>query len=144
MTQPQYRTLVLASLIVGILGATLDFAIPGLVPAPFHRAQAEYAETVTLTSLNVSLLVILPGFCLALAGTYGLFRFRQWAPRISLIGSALVLLGIPFFGPTVMSGSATALVDLSSYLWGASVLVPYVPQYSVWFQGQPTGNSGEA
>lgn len=136
MTKHQYRILVAASLVFGLLGGALDLVVPALVPDPFHVAQAEYDETVSAISLSIGLLLGIPGFCMALAATYGLFRFRRWAPSIGVVGTLLSLFAVAFLGPTAQSGPATALTDLSSCLWGASILLPYIPQYRAWFTAE--------
>ena len=141
MTQSQYRALVVATLVLGISAAALDFIVPTLLPEPFHTAQTAIDETVKWSSLSIGLLFGIPGAGLWLAGTCGLFFFRRWAPRIALAGTLLSLVGGALFGATAQSGVSLALGAASSYLWGAALLLPFLPQYASWFQTQQLSTS---
>jgi hypothetical protein len=143
MTQSQFRILVSVSLLIGAISSALDLLVPSLLPDHFHRPQADYDEVADGLSPGLGLLFAIPAICLALAGTYGLYFFRKWAPRVALAATALTLLAVALFGPTVQSGLGASLGYLSSYLWGASVLLPYLPQYSAWFQGAVATKSSD-
>ncbi len=57
---------------------------------------------------------------------YGLFRFRSWAPRLSVIATALSLFCWPFSGAYAQSGLAFSISFLASYLWGAVIVLAFV------------------
>lgn len=116
-----------------MLGGFLDWAIPSLLPDALRIAQEEYDTSVPTPSLLIGLGFGLPGAALALVSTYGLYRFRRWAPRLAVIGTALTLVAWPALGFNGQSGLAVALSYLASYLWGGAVMLSYVAPYRSWF-----------
>lgn len=134
MNQSNYRALVLGSVGLGLLAGALDTIVPSLLPEVLRSAQDSVLESASTTSFVMCLAIFVPGICLAIAGTYGLYFFRHWAPRLAISGTALILAGASFMGAAAHSGVSTALGDVSSYLWGASLLVPLLPQYKSWFE----------
>ena len=133
MTQSQYRTILLLSLVLGLLGGVLDLAIPSLVPDALRTVQEEYDAAMSMPRLVVAVVLGLPGVVLALAATYGLYRFRRWGPRTAVVGTVLSLLAWLAFGFSSQSGLAAALSYLASYLWGASIVLCYTVPYRSWF-----------
>ena len=121
------------SLLLGALGGFLDLVVPSLLPDALRIAQEEYDASVPTPSLLIGLVFGLPGAGLALVSTYGLYRFRRWAPRLAVIGTALTVLAWPALGFSGQSGLAVALSYLASYLWGGVVMLSYVAPYRSWF-----------
>ena len=140
MTTTLYRLLLTAATILGIFGASLDFAFPSLLPEAFHHAQQAYhaqqAQDDAAFPLPLVLLVTIGGIgiVLLIVSTYGLYRFRAWAPRLSIIATMVLLLATPFSGALVQSGIAVTICYLSSYLWGAALVLSFVPPLSAQFK----------
>src|SRR4051812_28264321 len=119
MTITRYRTLLIASLIVGVLGALVDVIFPALVSEEFRKLQETQDESAPISQvLMFSSLGLVGGVCV-LVSLFGLYRFRRWAPKLALIGTALTLVAWPFSGAFTQSGTAIALSFIASYLWGA-------------------------
>jgi hypothetical protein len=134
MTIAQYRLLLIVFLITGICGGLLDLVFPGLLPEPFHDAQRAHDDSLSSSRLTVFMVSALATVGLGIASTYGLFVLRPWAPRLALITTVLAVLIWPLSGPMAESGLAAALNYLSSYLWGAAVVLANVPPLKGLFQ----------
>jgi uncharacterized membrane protein (DUF2068 family) len=134
MNKSQYRTILLFSLSLGLAGAFLDFAIPSLVPIVVLKAMMEHDAAMSTTRLYIGLLLIFAGVGLSLIAMYGLYRFRRWAPRLAVVGTVISLLALPVFNFTSQSGFASALISISSILWGAVVVLCFVEPYRTWFK----------
>jgi hypothetical protein len=133
MTKFQYRIILLLSLFLGTLGGFLDLAVPSLIPDALRVAQEEYDAGLPTPRLVIGLVFGLPGAGLALISTYGLYRFRRWAPRLAVVGTALTLIGWLGLGFSGQSGFAAAFSYLASYLWGGCVMLCYAAPYRSWF-----------
>ena len=133
MTKTQFRILVALSFCVGLLGGLIDLVIPQLVSNAFRQAQEALDENLSIYRLVLSAVISIPGFLLILISTYGLYRFRYWAPRIGLVGTAITLLAWPTLGSWVQSGIAVSLSFAASYAWGGALLISFVPPYKSWF-----------
>ena len=133
MTKSQFRTLLLLSLGVGFAGGLLDLVVPSLITETFREAQEAHDSELSLARLLVAAAISLPGLSLVLIATYGLYKFRHWAPRLGLIGTAVTLLAWPTFGAGVQSGLAASISYAASYLWGASLVLAHVSPYKAWF-----------
>lgn len=134
MTSSQFRILLIASTILGILGGAVDLLIPGILPE--HFAKAQELEDNTLSNFVVFgglvvALVLLVGTVLAVVGLY---RFRTWAPRFALALTALGFLITPAFGATAQSGLAVALMELACTLWGAVLTLAYFSPIASQFE----------
>ena len=133
MTISLYRALLVASLVVGVVSAALDPLFPGLLPEQFHAAQASQDEALSTPRLLALSALGVVALVLYVASLYGLYRFRPWAPRIALIGTAFTLVIFPLSGAFAQSGFAVAASYLASYMWGAAVVLAYVPPLSAQF-----------
>jgi uncharacterized membrane protein (DUF2068 family) len=134
MTKSQYRTIVLLSFTLGLIGAFLDFVIPSLIPEAIRKAQAEHDAAMSMTRQFIGVLFIFGGVGLSWIAIYGLYRFRRWAPRLAVVGTVISLFALPVFNFTSQSGFASAFISLSTSLWGAAVVLCYVNPYREWFQ----------
>ena len=133
MTKTQYRTLLLLSFAVGIVGGLLDILLPSLVADALRQAQAAHDAELSLARLLLASTFALPGVGMMFISTYGLYQFKPWAPRVGLIGTALALLSSPAFGTGVQSGISASISFAASYLWGAALVLPLVAPYNSWF-----------
>lgn len=126
MTPRIYRTLLLASLAFGIIGAVFDSVVPSALPEAFSQAQEAYdtsQESSSFLLLGVAGLVLL---ITGVASFVGLYRFRSWAPVLAIVTTVLAIPITILIGPTAMSGWAMTFEELSSMLWGAVVVLPYL------------------
>lgn len=136
MTINRYRALIIAFVVLGLLGGALDLIFPSLVPPDFRQVQEAQDNSLSTMSLLLFGGLGLAGGVCALVSSYGLFRFRPWAPRLAIWGTALALVCWPFAGAYAQSGLAIATSFLASYLWGAIVVLAYVGPLSAQFNRQ--------
>lgn len=147
MNQPTiFRALIVASVVIGGLGACVDFLVPGLLPPVLEDAYDAYAAA---EELSIPLVLALVGFTVALviggvAGTIGLFLFKSWSRQLSLWLSVLATLTYPFLGPVVYSGWATMLTETSMMLWGAVLAMAYFSEVKVRFDRKLANNAMQA
>ena len=127
MSASQFRTLLVASIAVGIVAGGLDLVFPALVPNGFHDAQKVQDDAISSMGLLMIAVLIILAFVLLIASTYGLYKFRRWAPRLALVSTAVALLIGPFMGAFAQSGYSISLSYMASYLWGAVLVLIYVP-----------------
>lgn len=133
MTPRTYRTLLTASLVLGIVGALFDVLFPSALPAAFSHAQeaqdSSFSTAAMLVGAVGGLLLLVTG----IASTIGLYVFRPWAPRLALVTTALAFLVMPPLGATALSGWAMGLTQLGSTLWGAVLAIAYFTPLSERF-----------
>lgn len=134
MTDRNFRVIVVASLVTGLFGGTVDIIFPGLVTESLREAQAELDGNVSMSRSLLHAMLALPTAATAIASYYGLFMYRAWAPRLALVCTALVLLVVLVIGSSSASSWAAAASTLSSYLWGAALVLAHTPAYGVRFQ----------
>jgi hypothetical protein len=141
MTRTQFRVLLTLSIVAAFLSAGVDFAFPQWTEA-FDKVLEQQAideiteaanEDFMLTKL-IALSVVGVIFVVAcVTVTVGLFRFSPWAPRLNLVLTLLALVGTAFMGPLVQSGLASTFYEVSSLLWGAIMVAPYLSPVSGYF-----------
>jgi hypothetical protein len=141
-----FRFLVVASLAIAVLGACVDFLIPGLLPQVLDDAYQAYAaaeEPSMLFALTLGgvALVLLIG---VVAGTIGLLLFKSWSRQLSLWLSVFAIFCSPFSGPVVYSGWANMLTEISMMLWGAVLAMAYFSEVKVRFSGDFANNDMQA
>jgi hypothetical protein len=134
ITVLHFRLLLIASLILGLIGGGIDFVYPGLLPQVFQQAQKTHDATISITHMQLLLIMTIAVILTTAASYYGLYRFRPWAPRLSLISSVLGLFLALFFGAYAQSGLASATSYLSCYMWGAVLALAYSTPFSTQFQ----------
>jgi hypothetical protein len=133
MTQAHFRYLLIASLVIGLASGLVDWVFSGLIPEGLHAAQEAQDQLVSDTELFWSAALAFAALLLHFVSAFGLYQFRPWAPRVGLICTALTLLLFPLVGATVQSGLAMSLGYVSSYLWGAVIVMAYAAPYKAWF-----------
>jgi Na+-driven multidrug efflux pump len=132
MTVQYFRLLLIVSVIIGVIGGGIDLVFPELLTEVFHEAQAEYAQYETFSTWF--LLFITAAVVTAIVSFYGLYRLRPWAPRFSLVSTLLGLLFVVCSGPSAQSGIAVAACYLSSYMWGALIVLAFSAPFNAHFQ----------
>lgn len=125
MSPRQFRVILIASLVTGLIGGFIDLLWPALVPEPLAQAWAAFNdESPDLFMILVfifCLLFLVP----ACAACVGLYLFRPWARPLAVITTALGLLLYPILGPNLSSGWSQLFSELSSTLWGVSLALAY-------------------
>lgn len=132
-----YRALLIAAVATGIVSGMVDLALPNLLPEGLRKAQEAQDALVASGSILTMVLIFvlsLSFLSIFVLATYGLYRFRSWAPRLALVATALGFLFAVFLGGYAQSGLALALGYLSSNLWGAVLLLSFVPPFSLNFR----------
>jgi formate-dependent nitrite reductase membrane component NrfD len=134
MTVGYFRLLVVVSLIIGIIGGTVDLVFPALMPEPIQQAQELQNSALSMARVFfvgglafVLLILLIPCF-------YGLYMLRPWAPRLSLIVSVLSLVVVVASGTYAQSGLALAMSYLGSNIWGAVLVIALCPPFNAHFK----------
>jgi len=127
MTIPQFRSLLIASLVLGLAAGFFDTVFPSAVPEALLQADTADNANLSMSTpmLAFFMLVVLIGVVGYIAAFIGLFRFRPWAPRFAIFSTVLLILIMPVMEASVSSGWASALTELSSTLWGVVLAVVY-------------------
>ena len=133
MNERYYRLLVIASVAVGLVGALFDTLFPSLLPQSFRDAQQIHDAGFSTLHLIVAMLLGIVSAVLYVASIYGLYRFRSWAPRLSIITTVILIVVCPFTGVWVQSGVTVSFSYLASYLWGAVLVLPFTPPLKARF-----------
>lgn len=134
ITVNQYRALVVAMIVCALLGGTFDMLVPNYLVEEFYASQDMQYEVMAESRAYVIATLAILGMLIFIVAIYGLLRLRPWAPRLSIIASLALLIMIPFMGGVAQSGISYAFETLSSYLWGAVVILPYVPPMRAHFE----------
>ena len=123
-----FRALVLVSVLIGLASAAVDWLWPALLPLEWQRLWDEapppwMPENETLW---IVIGVVLGAYVLALpVATVGMCLFKPWGRSLSLWGTVLAAPVMVWLGPTMASGLASAMLELSSMLWGAALALAY-------------------
>lgn len=138
-----FRFLVVASIVMAPLGASLDFFVPSLLPTVLGDAYEAYAIA---DAPAMSYVLALAGLALVLfigsvVGTIGLLLFKPWGRPLSLWSSVLGMLSYPFLGAVVYSGWANMLTETSMLFWGAALAMAYFAEIKVRFEPSFANNA---
>ncbi|HEV7855455.1 MAG TPA: hypothetical protein VGO72_00720 [Herminiimonas sp.] len=135
MTPSRFRFLLIASLVTGLIGPFLDIVFPSLVPEALSQAQTNYDADYSVPMLifiAVGTLVMLIG---GIVSAVGLYLFKPWAPRFSIILTVAAIAYMPVFGGVTNSGLSFTVIELSNILWGVLLTVAYVTPIRERFAG---------
>jgi hypothetical protein len=127
-----FRVLIVASVVTGLIGGVLDLVFPGLIPEPLSKAFDELPPP-PLSALVGAGFLLLVTFGGIVAATVGLYLFQPWARPLALWMTLLGLLFHPLLGPSLQSGFAQLLLDVSSLLWGGVIAMSFVSSVSTRF-----------
>lgn len=130
-----FRTLLIASVVTGLLGAFLDVIFPGLVPASIQKAFDELPPPPGPALFGAGALVLVT-FGGAVASVVGLYAFQPWARPLAVWMTILGFLFHPLLGVSMQSGWAQLLLDVSSILWGAVLAMSFVSSLSSRFSSR--------
>jgi len=137
-----FRSFILASIAMAVVGPSLDFFVPGLLPQQLGDAYDAYlAEEPALwlvVAVGAFSLVLLVG---AVVGTVGLFLLKRWSRGFSLWLTAISTMSYPFLGPALYSGWAFMLTEVAMMLWGAVLAMAYFSELRVRFDGSNTNGA---
>ena len=134
MTTRHYRFLIIGYVALGLTGAFVDYIFPALLPQEFHEVQSAYDDSISSYRSLLILVLAIITVAFGIASTYGLYMLRTWAPKYAVVTTMLALVTLPFGGVYTESGLATALNYAASYMWGAVVILPYIPPLNALFQ----------
>jgi hypothetical protein len=129
-----FRVLILAGLALGLVGSTIDFLVPSLVPSTLDDAWDSYVadeswgSTVVIGSL--ASLVFVAG----VVATIGLLLLKRWARPLALAVTVLSLLTYPLLGPTVSSGWAQMISESGMIMWGAALSMTFFAELKSHFE----------
>ena len=134
MNSTQFRILPGLSIVLGVIGGAVDFLFPSLLAESFREAQKAHDESLAQGRTIFVLVAALATLVLLPPTAYGLYAFRSWAPRLAVLATAVALALVIAAGAFAQSGWAIALSYLSSYLWGAVLLLAFISPISAKFQ----------
>lgn len=132
---PIFRSVILGSICLAILGEFLDFFVPGTLPPALEDAYAAYSVQDVEQSLALVLGVL--ALLMAMAGialTLGLLLLKPWSRSLALGVTILSCALYPLFGLTLYSGWAFLLVQASTLLWGMALAMAYFSDLKVHFE----------
>lgn len=127
-----FRSLLIASVVLGCIGGFLDLIFPSLIPPSMATAFEELPPPSSLALFGAGALVLIT-FGGAIASVIGLYLFQPWSRQLAVWMTALGLLFHPLFGVSMQSGWAQLLLDISSVLWGAVLAMSFVSSLSERF-----------
>ena len=105
-----FRTLLVLSIVLSIIGAFIDLIFPGLVPNYLSDAYEAYAASeASMTVIFIVGIVSLAMFVVAIVATVGLLILQRWARPLALWSTVVSFLLYPFLGTTLQSGLAMML-----------------------------------
>ena len=138
MTKTRFRAAVALSIALGFLGGIASLFFESTLPPPL-REYLEREQNAEVTAMDFVLLLIwIPLLVAVIASYVGMLRFARWSRPLALATSALGVVALPLFGPTVEPGTTTALFHLASMVFGALVAVAYCsPTAAAWFGDAP-------
>jgi len=133
-----FRSLIVISLVLSLVGAVIELVFPGLLPESLAQAYDAYTESQTsftgvmvVAGLAVILMVI------AVISTVGLLVLQPWARPLALWSTALSFVITPFLGAVLNSGLSLMLIDVSLVLWGAAMAMTFYSDLKVRFDPRP-------
>ena len=137
MSVRMFRLILIAFIVSSLAGAFIDTLIPGLVPDAFLKAQ-EAQDELLFTSgylifIGLAVITVLVTFVVAIIGLY---RFRPWAPKLSLVITVISYPIVGMSGASAMSGVALAVMDLSATCWGVVLAAAYFSTIRDKFSGE--------
>ena len=138
MSVALFRGMVLASWALALLGAFADQAWPDLLSEELAMALANLPPPAGLDSESLLGDLLAGGLALlllagGLAASVAVCFFKRWGRAVMLWSTPVALAVVVWMGPTVMSGVAAALYELSSMLWGAVLAAAYWSPLSARF-----------
>ncbi|TAG03242.1 MAG: hypothetical protein EAZ30_10300 [Betaproteobacteria bacterium] len=140
MTAFKFRSIAWLHLALAVLGAGAAFLPNGL--SPELAAAFDHEPVPSLFGYEWALYAIALFFiALFLAGFVGLLMFKPWGRTLSLCMTVVLLLVYPLFGPTLMTGLESALLEAAALTWGAVLALAYYSEVSVKFsESSSTGS----
>ena len=124
MTPRNFRILLTLSVVLSWVGAAVDYLFP-LLSEPFKQAQMESDQLLSGAVISGALLVAFGLLVATVVAYVGLYMFRPWAPRLSVVVTVSALFVLPLLGSTAQSGLATTLNDAADILWGVVLALAY-------------------
>ena len=134
-TVMMFRLLVVASLVLGLIGAFLDTIVPGVIPKVLEDAYKVYTDTDEGWGTAVILGVAAIGLLVAgIAATVGLLQLKRWSRSLALWVTIGAFATHPLIGVTLQSGWAFVLTEVSTAMWGAVLAMAYYSELKTHFE----------
>jgi len=134
LTKRQFRAVVILPAMTSIIGLIASTASEAHLPATLRDyLEAQRSAELTLREW-IAFALFIPLLLAAVASVVGLLRFSNWSRPLAVVQSALSIFLLPLIGPTVESGTVTALFQLSAVLWGAVLALAFWSPAAAWFE----------
>jgi len=130
-----FRALLIISIVLSIIGAFIDFIIPGLLPESLSSAYEAYAATeASMPAIIIAGLASIVLMVVAVIATVGLLVLQRWARSLALWSTVVSFLMYPLLGAMLQSGLAVMLAYIAMALWGAALAMAYYSDVKSHFQ----------
>jgi hypothetical protein len=138
MTRQGFRRLFIISWLVGLTAVAVSMLTVSYLP-PDLRDYVEAQSNAEPTTKDWVVFTV--GVCLLIGyiiTSVGLYRFRAWAKTLFLPMNIIALLMMPLYGPSVMTGWASAFNCLNCLVGGGVLFLVYLSPV-----GQMFGTDGD-
>ncbi len=125
MSKNQFRTLIVVSLVIGLLSSVYDYIWPDPITDQVFDYIVEIESGVEGASLVAAGVLAIVAIIMALVALIGLLLFKSWARHVYAAGFLAAFALYPFMGITVYSGFSLVLYDMSMVLSGVLLALMY-------------------
>ena len=117
-TQKAMRICIVLSWIFGILSLLLYFVLQDSLPLGLQGWLLEEAERKPAVYEVVSFLVFAVLIVVNIVASVGLYLLKKWAARLYIFSLVIMVIMVPFFGPTVEEGIVTTFASIADIISG--------------------------
>ena len=125
MSKNQFRTLIVVSLVIGLLSSVYDYIWPDPITDQVFDYIVEIEPGIEGASLVAAGVLAIVAIIMALVALIGLLLFKSWARHVYAAGFLAAFALYPFMGITVYSGFSLVLYDMSMVLSGVLLALMY-------------------
>ncbi|MEJ5021025.1 hypothetical protein WH297_14980 [Ochrobactrum vermis] len=125
MTKQRFRILILSYIATLVATAVDAVYFPAQVSKELAAAYAKEALPPFVFSPAVFLVLAAVSLAAIIIPPVSLFFFKKWGRWLGVCTTIVMLVGLPFLGPSLSSGFGTAVLQLSAALWGAVLALAY-------------------
>ena len=125
MTKARFRILILCYALSLAAAAVDSVYFPAQVSDELAAAYAREALPPFVYSPAVFLSLAAASLAAIVIPPVALFFFKKWGRWLGVCTTIVMLVALPFLGPSLSSGMGTAILQLSATLWGAVLALAY-------------------
>lgn len=136
MSKTQFRMAFVLSYALSLLSVATASMAESWMPAPLQQYLESERNAEFSAGDGVLIAILLPFLTITFVSFIAMLNFWRWSRELAVASTVLGMVLIPFLGPTVEPGIATALNYLSSMLYGAAIALAYFSPAAAWFQSR--------